>query len=720
MGKWLDVMMSEAAGHVVSVQGGGIWNEAARLALAEGLRRGDGPDALEFRAVVYRTGPNRNHVRFRESEMQRFAKSFEGKPFLRNHDTADIGSRDGMVIRSEMMGERMVQTIRLTRKRAMEEFAEGVIDRFSISWHFSGVTCSVCGEDWLVCEHVLGRRYDLGMSGREGVCELVFEEPEGKEVSAVNVPAVEGTGLLAELSQLKAREAMMDELMDAVETSKGMAEETGGAYVQSELSALIAEMRELKDAVEASKGMVKETGGELVESELSALVAEMRELAAQNEAAAVENLVAQSGLSASGQAVVRLAMRGKAREEVGGLIEAQRAAEAALAQRNVVQGIRPVTAAMMTTPEDRVQSALNWLFGAVDEAVPAPGMRSIRELYQAITGDSEWRGVFNPEYAQLAASTTTLAGMVVNALNKVVRMHYDNLATYRWFETVVDVVPHDGTTQNVQLIMVDGMATLPNVGEGAAYTEAAVGDSKEVMSFTKRGHYVGITLEAIRRSDILRIQAIPREMVKSAVRTRSAAIAGIFTANAGVGPTLADDSTALFHTNHGNLGSAAFAAAEWKVARQRIWGQAIPGTGLPLGLWPTYALVPIELYDTALEAFGYGSGDVGKPNTAGTAQTVNPYGASRLGDPRPIPIAVPEWTDADDWAYMVDPRLHSVIHMAYANAPQGGGHPLPEIFEVASETGGLMFTNDTLPVKVRDWWGYGVSTYVGIGKNNVT
>ena len=686
MGKWLDVMTSEAAGHVVSVQGGGIWNEAARLALAEGLRRGDAPDALEFRAVVYRTGPNRNHVRFKPAEMALFAKSFEGKPFLRNHDTADIGSRDGIVVRSEMMGERMVQTIRLTRKRAIEEFAEGVIDRFSISWHFSGVTCSLCGDDWLVCEHVLGRRYDE-VSGSDGLCELVFEKPEGKEVSAVNVPAVEGTGLLTELSELKAREAMMDEMLDAVDKRDGK---------------------------------VVDTGGEYVESELSALVAEMRELVAQNEAAAVERQIVESGLSHVGQGVVRLAMRGKQKHEVAALIEAQRAAEAALAQRNVVQGIRPVTAAMMTTPEDRVQSALNWLFGAANEAVPAPGMRSIRELYQAITGDSEWRGVFNPEYAQLAASTTTLAGMVVNALNKVVMMHYDNLATYRWYETVVDVVPHDGTTQNVQLIMMDGMATLPTVGEGAAYTEATVGDSKEVMSFTKRGHYVGITLEAIRRSDIQRIQAIPREMVKSAVRTRSAAIAGIFTANAGVGPTLADDSTALFHTNHGNLGTAAFATAEWKVARARIWEQNVPGTSLPLGLWPTYVLVPIELYDAALTEFGYGSGDVGKPNTAGTAQTVNPYGASRPGDPRPIPIAVPEWTDADDWAYMVDPRLHPVIHMAYANAAQGGGHPLPEIYEVASETGGLMFTNDTLPVKVRDWWGYGVSTYVGIGKNNVT
>ena len=130
-------------------------------------------------------------------------------------------------------------------------------------------------------------------------------------------------------------------------------------------------------------------------------------------------------------------------------------------------------------------------------------------------------------------------------------------------------------------------------------------------------------------------------------------------------------------------------------------------------------LVPFELYDSALTEFGYGTVDVGKPSSAGTAQTVNPYGDSRVGDPRPVPVPVPEWTDATDWAYLVDPRLHPVIHIGYADAPQGGQHPVPEIYQVTSESSGLLFTNDTLPVKIRDWWGYGVSTYIGIGKNNV-
>ena len=133
--------------------------------------------------------------------------------------------------------------------------------------------------------------------------------------------------------------------------------------------------------------------------------------------------------------------------------------------------------------------------------------------------------------------------------------------------------PHDGSTQDIDLVMVDGLANLPTVAEGAAYTEAVTGDARESMSFGKRGVYVGITLEMFRRSDIAKMQAIPRELVKAAIRTRSAAIAGIFTAASGAGPTMVDDSTALFHANHGNLATVAFSAAEWAAARKRLFAR---------------------------------------------------------------------------------------------------------------------------------------------------
>ena len=114
-----------------------------------------------------------------------------------------------------------------------------------------------------------------------------------------------------------------------------------------------------------------------------------------------------------------------------------------------------------------------------------------------------------------------------------------------------------------------------------------------------------------------------------------------------------------------------------------------------------------------------GAGPGGYPGTGNN--DTNPYGLSRsASDPRPLPVVVPEWTDVNDWAYLVDPNLHPVIMMTYAQNPGGRAHPMPELFSVTNPTAGMVFTNDVLPIKVRDWFSYGVAGWRGIGKRNVT
>ena len=67
--------------------------------------------------------------------------------------------------------------------------------------------------------------------------------------------------------------------------------------------------------------------------------------------------------------------------------------------------------------------------GATDEPTPPPSFRSLRDLYQAITGDVNWYGVFNPEYVAVGRGLHEHAGGDGGQrLNKVVRQHYDNLA----------------------------------------------------------------------------------------------------------------------------------------------------------------------------------------------------------------------------------------------------------------------------------------------------
>mgnify|MGYP001101373037 CR=1 FL=1 len=370
---------------------------------------------------------------------------------------------------------------------------------------------------------------------------------------------------------------------------------------------------------------------------------------------------------------------------------------------------------------DHFQSAFDWVFGVEGAHMPPPELRRTDGLYRILTGDLNWHGVFDPAYAFAGATTTTLADLAANAMNKVIVELYNRLTHYRWYEMITAVQPTDGTLQDMAWIQFGGIANLPAVAEGAAYTELDLADSKESDAFVKYGGYVGITDKMIRNSEIAKMQAIPRALTISAIQTRSNAIAAIFTSNSGVGPTLDQDSTALFHTNHSNLATTAYSWSAWKAARLECAKQTELGSSKRQMLFPKFLLLPADLYDQALIDFGYGAGPGGRPGEGTTTsfQDVNPYAMDRPGDPRPIPIAVPEFTDTGDWAYLVDPKIAPVICMAYASNPGGRSHPAPELFTVTSPLAGLIFTNDTIPIKIRDWFAYGVATYRGIGKRNV-
>ena len=112
----------------------------------------------------------------------------------------------------------------------------------------------------------------------------------------------------------------------------------------------------------------------------------------------------------------------------------------------------------------------------------------------------------------------------------------------------------------------------------------------------------------------------------------------------------------------------------------------------------------------ARKAFGYG--ELGYPTAHEPLR-----GDFDEYDMRPRLLVVPEWTDATDWAFMVRPEVHRTLVMAYQ---QGGRqHPLPTIWFAADPTNGLLFTNDVLPIKVRDEFMVGVASWRGIGKRNV-
>ena len=471
--------------------------------------------------------------------------------------------------------------------------------------------------------------------------------------------------------------------------------------------------REKGSEVEAAQSAA---GGQEIDGWLDAL-----------KAASVAAVIRASGLPPMVQERLS-AGRYETAGEIDAAVEQARAELAALAEAGVVRldglqlgGRAQAGMAQTGLPAIRLRDGLDearelvgFFFGAAGAPTPPANLRSFGDLYVALTGDVHFRGVFDGGRVLFSGATTsTLPNLAVDAMNRVIAEQFAALDHYRWYERVAAVSPNDGRLHDMKWITLGGIGNLPAVNEGAAYTELNVADAQETAAFVKRGGYVGITREMIKNSDIVQLQAIPRALAAAAVRTRSAAVSALFTAGSGVGPTLAQDSKALFHADHANLATTALGAdaTAWRAARSECFQQAELGSAKPLGIFPRFLLVPAELYDTALSILGYGEG-------MPTAYT--PEAQSRgFADPRPVPLVVPDWTDATDWAYIVAPALFPVIQMSYSQAPGGRRHPIPELFAVVSETSGLMFSNDVLPIKVRDEFAVGVNGARGIGKRNV-
>jgi hypothetical protein len=407
---------------------------------------------------------------------------------------------------------------------------------------------------------------------------------------------------------------------------------------------------------------------------------------------------------------------------LGQQVEALTALVAEREQRHTVQGMAAASAAGPTavlrpglSGLEQVALALDALIAGARPAAGVAPLAGLRELYHLLSGDYELTGVFQPERVYLANVTSaTMAGLVANALNKAIVNEFQ--AYPKWWEPIV-VEQDFASLQQVRWITLGGIGELPTVAEGAAYTELTWDDLTQVATFVKKGGYLGLTMEAIDKDDVGRLRAAPRALAQAAWYTLGKLVSDIFTANGGVGPDIYYDDAnqrALFHTSNGNLGTSALSWSAWNATRQAMRDQTEHHSGIPLGALaaPKYLLVPAELEVTALQILA----SEGEPGSADN--DVNPWAQglgldARLMNARARVIVVDLWSDANNWAAVADPRLWPTIGIGYRYGRT------PEVFSVASPTAGLMFTNDTMPVKVRFVTAVGPMDYRGLYKHNV-
>ena len=407
-------------------------------------------------------------------------------------------------------------------------------------------------------------------------------------------------------------------------------------------------------------------------------------------------------------------------QELQTAIEAERKYLADLSANNVIQigGTAPRSAQIsnMRTSLDRIEQALEALLSGQRPAEGIAPLTGIRELYHMLSGDYEMSGMFQADRIQFGSvNSSTMASMVANVLNKRVAQEFINYPM--WWAPIVNEEDFQ-TLQNIQWTLLGGVGELPTVAEGATYTELTWDDSKETGTFYKKGGYLGLTLEAIDKDDTGRLRGAPRALAQAAWLTLSKSISYIFTQASGAGPNLTD-GTALFHSTRGNVGTSALTMTTWNAARIAMRKFTELNSSERLGglVVPKFLLVPPDLEITATQViateFDY---TYALSNGVAAPVNINAEGegfSARMAAARQRVIVVDMWTDTNDWAAICDPRLYPTIGVGYRYGRQ------PEVFSVASPTAGLMFTNDTMPVKVRFFYAVAPIDWRGMYKANV-
>ena len=204
--------------------------------------------------------------------------------------------------------------------------------------------------------------------------------------------------------------------------------------------------------------------------------------------AAASSIIAASGLPAASRERLS-AIDYATPDQVEEAITKERAYLAALVQDKVVDigGMAPRGSSIQAgmTGVDRVRLAAEALLAGTKPQGDVPPVSGIRELYILLSGDYEMTGIFHQDRVYLAnVNSSTMAGMVANALNKAVVNLFQEYP--RWWEPISQVMDFS-SLQQVKWITLGGVGELPTVAEGAAYTEMTWDDQTETASFVKKG-----------------------------------------------------------------------------------------------------------------------------------------------------------------------------------------------------------------------------------------
>lgn len=173
-----------------------------------------------------------------------------------------------------------------------------------------------------------------------------------------------------------------------------------------------------------------------------------------------------------------------------------------------------------------------------------------------------------------------------NTINRTLRAAYELAPrTFMPFTRQVSAADFRAMTR----VQMGDISDFDKISEGQEYKRGSFGEAKESYAVEKFGKIIPLTWEALVNDDLSAFSRIPQMIAEAAAQKQSDIVWGILIDNAAMA-----DGTALFHANHGNLGTpGALGLTTMAEGRKLLRKQTSIG-GRFLNLTASYLLVAPE------------------------------------------------------------------------------------------------------------------------------
>lgn len=250
-------------------------------------------------------------------------------------------------------------------------------------------------------------------------------------------------------------------------------------------------------------------------------------------------------------------------------------------------------------------------------------------------------------------TTSDFPAILANVANKTLRDAYAStprtFAAWARRATITDF-------KQVARTQLGGAPDLQKVLESGEFQYGTIGEGKEVYALASYGRIIAFTRQSLINDDLDAFARVPAAFGASAADLESDIVYSILMQN----PAMAD-GTALFHADHGNLGTASVVSEAALAAAYRAFGQQKGIEDRLISILPRFILVPP----------GSRSVEARKQITSTTPSStadVNTF-SGRLEvveEPRLIPSA-----GQDPWFLAADPARIDTVEYAYLDGQEG-------------------------------------------------